>query len=337
MSSPNAELNGITVFRREAEAASPKARHAVQSERLHDLVHRLTHAPAEFWRTQLADVDAREIRDIADLGDLPMIDRSQLDALQPWGVRIVPREMTVRAVISEAPATTRVVAYTLQDLRTIADLGARALVCVGAQPDDVLYVVRNPSTFASERGGEQLGATVVASSATSPRIPLRAMTDIPVHGIVASPGGLEQLDELRSDGVAAVSDLRYILVPSGEANAAAAAPLDDPTDGRPTTVRRSLDIVDAIAPAIGVECAQAPTTFHVFDDHYFPEIIDPETGRRRADGASGELLITTLTAEAMPLLRYRTGVTATMVREPCPCGRTHVRIRLAHDETGVTA
>jgi phenylacetate-CoA ligase len=315
------------VFRREAEAASDKARRALQAHQLHDLVHRLTGSSNTFWRERLADVDPGAVRALDDLGSLPFSGPSDLRASGPWRMLTVPREMTVHADLADDGDT--VVAYTTGDVRVFTEVGARALVAAGGRADDVVCVLDLPSRLGLERGGELLGATVV----TPPTVDalLTVTGRIGIHGLVCRTSAAAHVAE-RAAGHGPAP--RYVVC-DAPMDPAARAGLEGAWSAAgegPAAVRTVLGFPGVIGPVVAASCGPCPDDLHVFDDHFLPEVVDPDTARRLADGRVGELVLTTLTMEAMPLLRYRTGLRAAIVRGPCPCARTHARIRIEWDE-----
>jgi phenylacetate-CoA ligase len=314
---------GPAVFRREAETASDKARRGLQAHLLHDLVHRLAGSSNAFWHERLAGVDPAEIRDLDALGSLPFTTPDDLRGHGPWRLLTVPREMTVHADLSRDGAT--VVTYTTGDVRVFTDLGARALVAAGGRADDVVCVLDLPSRLGLERGGELLGATVVTPSDIEALV--TTLETIGGHGLACRSSVAARVTERVADHH---GGLRYVVCDT---------PLDPDArvaleqawasgSGEPVTVCSLLGFAGTIGPLVAASCRAAPDDLHVFDDHFLPEIVDPETSRRVPDGRAGELTLTTLTMEAMPLLRFRTGLGASIVRGPCRCERTHARIRL---------
>ncbi len=316
------------MFRPEAEAASDKARRAHQGQQLHDLVHRLSHSPSEFWRERLADIDPASIRSVDDVAALPFTTAQDRTSHHPWELLTVPRDMTVRVAGSPGRAES-VIAYTAQDMRLIADMCARALVAAGGSSDDLLHVALggDAAMFGFERGGELSGATVIPCFGADTERLLHLVEVAGITGLVCTPADalllIASFEAARSE----VAGLRYVVTPS---------PDDDVRQqiadgfaalaGHEVPVRGVFSLPGTIGPGIGADCGQGPDGMHVHDDHVLPEIIDPATGRRLADGKVGELVLTTLTLEAMPLLRFRTGLHCAVLRGSCPCGRTHSKI-----------
>lgn len=317
------------MFRREAESANDRARASLQGERLHDLVHRLARSPSEFWREKLADVDPSDVRRREDIGQLPFTTIDDRTASYPWAMLAVPREMTVHAHVSEHDGRPRLMAYTTQDVRVFAELAARAIVCAGGRADDVLLVVADGGSalgaLGAGAGGELLGATVVTVDATDVDKQRRLLNELHVHGVVCSEGDAGRL----LDGEPPLgTSLRYIVTTvngSRFAQAPLPAARGHASDVAPR-VCEALDLPDDVGPAIAAGCVASEGALHVFDDHILAEVVDPGTGRPVVDGRPGELVLTTLTLEAMPLVRFRTSMTVMRVRGACPCGRTHQRI-----------
>ena len=241
----------------------------------------------------------------------------------------MPLEETVRV---HASSGTRgkplVVAYTAADIELFADVNARALVCAGAQPRDVLHVAYGYGLFTGglglHYGGERLGATVVPASGGNPAFQLELMADLGAAGLACTPSFALLLSErARRTGCSERIRLRYGIFGAEPWSEAMREKLEsawgiDACD--------MYGLSEVIGPGVAAECREGKGALHVFDDHFLPEVIDPETGTAVAPGERGELVLTTLTKEAFPVLRYRTGDVTSFVDGDCACGRTHRRI-----------
>ena len=309
------------MFQPELESMPIEERRALQERRLEELLGRLRALPSEYWREKLRGVDAIET--------LPFTTKAELRDHYPFGTLAVPLEQTVRV---HASSGTRgkplVVAYTAADIDLFADVNARALVCAGARASDVLHIAYGYGLFTGglglHYGGERLGATVVPASGGNPGLQLELMADFAANGLACTPSFALLLAERAADaGVLGTIPLRYGVF--------GAEPWSD-------AMREKLEaawgidacdvygLSEVIGPGVAAECQEAKAGLHVFDDHFYPEIVDPETGRGVGAGERGELVLTTLTKEAFPVLRYRTGDVTRFVDGDCPCGRTHPRI-----------
>ncbi len=297
------------------------ARRALQERRLGELLDRLRRVESEYWREKLRGVEGFD--------SLPFTTKSELRDAYPFGTLAVPLEQTVRI---HASSGTRgkplVVAYTAADIELFAEVAARSLVCAGARPDDVLHVAYGYGLFTGglgfHYGGERLGATVVPASGGNPSLQLELMADFGANGLACTPSFALLLAERAAEaGVLGPIPLRYGVFGAEPWSEAMREKLE---------VAWGIDACDVyglselIGPGVAAECREAKGGLHVFDDHFYPEVVDPETGRSVAPGERGELVLTALTKEAFPVLRYRTGDVTSFVEGPCPCGRTHPRI-----------
>ena len=277
----------------------------LQRQRLRDLLLRLGHEPA------------------TPLAELPFTTKSQLRDAYPFGMLQRPLAETVRVHASSGTrGKPTIVAYTQHDLDVFADVVARAIVAAGGTRDDVLHVAYGYGLFTGglgfHYGGERLGATVVPASGGNTELQLQLLEDLGAAGLCCTPSFALLLAE-RAGG----RDIRLRYGCFG------AEPWSE-------AMREKLEaawgidacdcygLSEVIGPGVAAECREGKGALHVFDDHFLPEIVDPESGEP-TDGL-GELVLTTLTKEALPVLRYRTGDVTQFVDGPCACGRTHRRI-----------
>jgi phenylacetate-CoA ligase len=314
------------VFQPELEAMPTAARRALQDRRLGELLARLRATPSEYWRQKVAGVEAHGVDEIEAL---PFTTKSELRDAYPFGTLAVELERTVRV---HASSGTRgkplVVAYTAADIALFADVNARSLVCAGARPADVLHVAYGYGLFTGglglHYGGERLGATVVPASGGNAALQIELMADFGANGLACTPSfALVLAEQAAATGLLERIPLRYGIF--------GAEPW---SEGLREKLERAwgIDACDiyglseVIGPGVAAECRQGKGALHVFDDVFYPEIVDGDSGRPVAAGERGELVLTTLSKEAFPVLRYRTGDVTSFVDEPCACGRTHRRI-----------
>lgn len=322
------------MFQPDIESATRDEREAQQFERLRDLVGRLATSPSPLHRERLAGVEAGDLDDLDDVASLPFMTKEDFHAAYPWGLLAVPREDTVRVHASSGTSgKPKIVAYTRRDIATWADVCARSVVCAGGQADDILHVAYGYGLFTGglglHYGGEALGATVIPASGGNAQLQLQLLGDLGAAGIAATPSFTMLLAERAlAEGVRDIR-LRYgILGAEPWSNAfrdklqAAWAEVT----GHEFVARDIYGLTEIMGPGVAMECVENPGSMHIFDDHFLPEIIDRDTGAPLSEGERGELVITALTKEALPVLRYRTGDVTTLHTDPCPCGRTHARI-----------
>jgi phenylacetate-CoA ligase len=322
------------MFRTEAEAASESARRELQGRRLNELVRQLATSRNPFWRTRLADVDPSRIRSVDDLRELPFTWKSDLRDSYPWGMLAVPRSLAVRAHASSGTSgKPTIVAYTAHDVGVFSEVVARSLVCAGARSDDVLHVAYGYGLFTGglglHYGGEKLGATVVPASGGNTDLQLQLLADLGADGLACTPSFAMLLAEKAlAEGVTGLK-VRYLVCgaePWSEGFRSKLEAAWSGLTGHPVIARDIYGLSEVIGPGVAMECAENPGSLHVFDDHFLPEVLDPETEKRLPDGERGELVLTTITKEALPVIRYRTGDVTALERGTCACGRTHPRI-----------
>jgi phenylacetate-CoA ligase len=311
------------MFQPDLEAMPAEERRALQHERLTALLERLRRSSSEYWREKLDGVDADEIDTV------PFTRKAELRDAYPFGTLAVGLERTVRVHASSGTrGKALIVAYTAPDIEVFAEVVARSLACAGARQSDVLHVAYGYGLFTGglgfHYGGELLGATVVPASGGNAGFQLELMADLGANGLACTPSFALLLAERAAEaGVAGAIPLRYGLFGAEPWSEAMREKLERAWGIDACDV---YGLSEVIGPGVAAECREAKGALHVFDDHFFPEIVHPETGRAVAAGERGELVLTTLTKEAFPVLRYRTGDVTSFVDGPCPCGRTHRRI-----------
>ena len=295
----------------------------LQRRRLAELLRRLRAADSPYWRGKLARVD-----DDAELAELPFTTKAELLEQYPFGALAIPLEQTVRL---HASSGTRhkptIVAYTAGDVEIFAEVNARSIACAGGTPEDVLHVAYGYGLFTGglglHYGGERLGATVVPASGGNSAFQVELLADLGARGICCTPSFCYLLAErARAAAMLDRIGLRYGVLGAEPWSEALRQKLEDAWGEFDACDIYGLS--EVIGPGVAMECREGKGALHVFDDHFVPEVVDPESGEP-TDGV-GELVLTTLTKEALPVLRYRTGDVTEFVDAPCECGRTHRRI-----------
>jgi phenylacetate-CoA ligase len=309
------------MFQPAVETMPAEERAVLQQQRLEALVDRLKANGSPYWQEKLAGVDG------AELESLPFTVKAELRDAYPFGTLAVPLADTVRVHASSGTRSKpTIVAYTAADLEIFAELNARAIVAMGGRADDVLHNAYGYGLFTGglglHYGGERLGATVVPASGGNLALQLELMADLGADGLMCTPSfALLLAERAEADGILDRIDLRYGVFGAEPWSEAVREKLEtawgmDACD--------MYGLSEVMGPGVAAECREGKGALHVFDDHFLPEIVDPDTGRP-AEGR-GELVLTTLTKEAFPVIRYRTGDVTSFVDEPCACGRTHRRI-----------
>jgi phenylacetate-CoA ligase len=316
------------IWNRAAETMERDELEALQLERLREVVVRCS-GDVRLYRETLPHGAGRALGSLADLQHLPFTTKPQLREGYPFGMLAVPRERLARIHASSGTkGKPTVVGYTRADLDLWAEVCARALVAGGAQRGDVVHNAYGYGLFTGglglHYGAERMGATVVpASGGNTPRQVL-LIADFSARILCCTPSyALNIADTMAAGG----TDPRENPLAYGIFGA------EPWTDGLRAEIERrlgvqALDIYglsEIIGPGVASECTEQAGA-HVNEDHFLVEVVDPDTGEVLPDGVRGELVFTTLTREATPVLRYRTGDLASVVREPCACGRTLARM-----------
>ena len=280
-------------------------------------------------RLRAAGVTAGDIRSLADLRHLPFTVKTDFRDTYPFGLLAVPMEEIVR--IHASSGTTgkpTVVAYTRGDMDTWSEVMARTLMMGGVGRSDVLHNAYGYGLFTGglgfHVGGERVGAAVIPISGGFTDRQLMALKDFGSTVLCCTPSyGLYLAEALEEAGIAP-KDLKLRVGFFG------AEPW---SEGMRDALEARLNILalniyglsEVIGPGVSVECPEKQG-MHVAEDHFLPEVLDPVSFEPVPPGVTGELVFTTLTKEALPLLRYRTRDLTTLTTEPCPCGRTLSRI-----------
>ncbi|HSE93757.1 MAG TPA: phenylacetate--CoA ligase [Methylomirabilota bacterium] len=308
-----------------AECQSRAEREALQLGRLREtLAWAASRVP--FYRERLP---AEPVRDLGDLARLPFTRKSDLREHYPFGLFAVPQPDVARIHASSGTrGKPTVVGYTAGDLDVWNEVMARVMVAAGARAGDLLHVAFGYGLFTGglgfHQGAERIGMTVVPASSGNTARHCLLLHDLRPAGLCATPSfALHIAETLADQGVkAGALGLRYGMF--------GAEPW---TQG----VRRALEagfglrahdvygLSEIVGPGVSGEC-EARDGLHIADDHFLPEIVEPETGRPLPPGRQGELVLTTLTKRALPMIRYRTGDITTLSLEPCRCGRTSARM-----------
>lgn len=316
-----------------AEDAQTLPRHELrrlQAERLVAQVARL-YERVPFYRARwdAAGVRPEDIRGLDDLALLPFTSKLDMREVFPYGLLAVDRDDVVEVHMSSGTTGKPVVdAYTHRDMALWADVMARTLDMAGVGPHDVVQNAFGYGLFTGgfgiHYGAEHLGALVLPMSSGNTRRQLETMTDFGTTVLTCTPSYALFLAEYAAEhGV----DLASSPLRAGFFGAEPWS-LEMRADIERKLGLRAFDIyglTEIIGPGVGGEC-EHQAGLHLFEDHFYPEVVDPDTGVPLPDGEAGELVLSTLTREGTPVLRYRTRDITYLIDEPCACGRTSRRI-----------
>jgi phenylacetate-CoA ligase len=262
-----------------------------------------------------------------DLRDLPFTTKEDLRAHYPLGMMVVSHDRLVRLHSSSGTSgKPTIVGHTFGDLDVWADIMARCLAAAGVGRGTVLHNAYGYGLTTGgcgfQQGAELLGATVVPAAGASTDLQLQLLGDLRTQVLCCTPSFAVQIAEAaRADGIELALEVGIF---GGEMWTPAMRHRLEADLGIPAL--NSYGLSEVIGPGVAQECLVGHDGSHVNEDHFLVEVVDPETGRPLAPGELGELVITTLTREAMPLLRYRTNDITSLTAEPCVCGRTTARM-----------
>src|SRR6266511_2715573 len=302
----------------------------LQLERLKQQVARAAlRVPLYRERLRAAGATPRDIRSLADLDRLPFTKKQDLRDNYPFGLLALPMKEVVRVHASSGTTgKPTVVAYTRSDLALWSDVMARTLMMGGVGRADVVHNAYGYGLFTGglglHYGAERVGAAVIPISGGFTDRQLTALRDFGSTVLCCTPSYALHLAEAVEEAGLAAKDLKLRVGFFG------AEPW---TEGMRDAIETRLNVValniyglsEVIGPGVSVECPEGQG-IHVAEDHFLPEIVDPQTLEPLPSGATGELVFTTLTKEGLPLLRYRTRDLTALDPEPCRCGRTLVSI-----------
>lgn len=271
-----------------------------------------------------------DIKSLDDLQRLPFTTKQDMRDNYPFGLFAMPIDTIVRLHASSGTTgRATVVGYTQRDLDNWAELMARSLSAAGISRKDFIHNAYGYGLFTgglgAHYGAERLGATVIPMSGGATKRQAQILRDFGATAMTCTPSYALHLYEAALEQGINIAELPLAIGVFG------AEPW---TDEMRAEIETKLGISacniyglsEVMGPGVAMECAEAKCGMHIFEDHFLPEIIDPETGEQLPAGETGELVLTTLTKEGIPLIRYRTRDITSLNYVPCKCGRTHVRM-----------
>ena len=302
----------------------------LQLERLQSCVQRVANS-VPFYRDKLAKagISPGSIRSLSDISRLPFTSKSDLRDHYPLGLLATPASELVRLHASSGTTgKPTVVGYTHNDIELWSNLIARSLAAAGVTKEDVVQNAYGYGLFTGglgvHYGVEKIGATIVPVSGGNTQRQIMLMQDLGSTVLCSTPSyALVIAEALAKEGI----DPATLSLKAGVFGA---EPWSEEIRQEIQTrlgipAFNIYGLSEVIGPGVAMECPEQQG-MHIFEDHFIPEIIDPDTGEPRPDGDVGELVFSCVTKEALPLIRYRTRDLTRLVREDCPCGRTLVRM-----------
>ena len=315
------------IYNIDYETLPRKALEKIQLRRLNATLERVKKA-VPFYQKQFKKFG--ELKSIEELQELPFTTKEDLRNNYPFKMFATPMDNIVR--IHSSSGTTgkpTVVAYTANDINTWSNLMARSLCAGGATPSDIVHNAYGYGLFTGglgvHYGAEKLGASVIPVSGGNTKRQINIIQDFSPTILTATPSyTLHIADTAKELGF----DLRNSKLKFGIFGA------EPWSENMRNEIEEIVGITavdiyglsEVMGPGVAIECFEAKNGLHIFEDHFLPEIINPDTGEVLPYGEKGELVFTSLTKEAFPIIRYRTRDITSLNLEPCICGRTHIKM-----------
>ena len=319
------------IFNPENECMDIQVRTKLQLANLKNLAETL-YSKVPFYRKKMDDlgIKPKDIHNIKDIQKLPFTTKDDLRENYPYGLRACSKDIIVEVHMSSGTTGKPIVnEYTMKDLNIWREAMSRTLSAAGCTRDDIVQNCYGYGLFTGgpgvHYGALNIGAKVIPMSSGNTDKQLQVMQDFGSTMITCTPSyALFMSEEASNAGI----DLKKLPLNKG---CFGAEPWSD-------NMRKEIEsrynmkaydiygLTEIIGPGVSFEC-EAQNGLHVNEDFFYPEIIDPKTGLSMLDGEKGELVFTTITREGTPLLRYRTRDISCLIREPCTCGRTTVRMK----------
>lgn len=319
------------IFNEEFETLPREALEALQLKRLKQVLQRAYHT-VDFYKGSFekSGISPDDIKGLDDIKRFPFTTKQDLRDNYPFGLFAVPMSSIVRLHASSGTTgKPTVVGYTRRDIATWSELMARSFMAAGLTRDDMIHNAYGYGLFTgglgTHYGAERLGASVIPMSGGNTKKQIMILQDFAPTAICCTPSYALYLAEQGEEmGV----DMKTLALRVGVFGA---EPWSEKIR-KEIEQRLDIDALDIyglseiIGPGVAIECKEGREGLHIFEDHFLVETIDPQTGQVLPRGEEGELVFTSLTKEAFPLIRYRTRDLSRLIKEPCRCGRTHVRM-----------
>lgn len=324
------ERPALAVFDPKNECLPVSALRDLQLERLKKVVRKLwTRVPYYRQKMKVVGVTPADLRKLEDIQKLPFTTKEDLRLCYPYEAFAEPLEKVVRIHASSGTTgKSTVVGYTRKDLDTWSNVCARFLVAGGLTSKDVVHIAFSYGLFTGgfglHYGAERVGAAVIPVSSGRTERQITIMKDFGSTALVCTPSYAIYLGEVMHNLGVRPGDLKLRVGFFGA---------EAWTDRMRAEIQEKIGLFatdnyglsEVIGPGVAGECVHQDG-MHIWEDHFYPELIDPDTCQPADPAKGGELVLTTLTKEAIPLVRYRTRDICSLRREPCPCGRTGVRM-----------
>jgi phenylacetate-CoA ligase len=319
------------IFNEEFETLPREVLESLQLKRLQQVVQKVYHTVGFYRRNyDEAKVRPEDIKTLADLRKLPFTTKQDLRDNYPFGLFAVPMSNVVRLHASSGTTgRSTVVGYTKRDVETWSELMARCFAAAGLNKNDIIHNAYGYGLFTgglgAHYGAERLGASVIPMSGGNTKRQIQILQDFGPTAICCTPSYALTLAEAGEEmGI----DMRSLKLRVGILGA------EPWSETMKQEIENKLNMMalniyglsEVMGPGVSMECAEGRYGMHVFEDNFIIETINPDTGEVLPPGETGELVFTTITKEAFPLVRYRTRDISRIITEPCRCGRTFVRM-----------
>lgn len=324
-------------WNREIECIDEEKLREIQLSRLKETVKR-AYEKVPYYKKKFDEVGLKpeDIEKLEDIKNIPFTSKADLREVYPFGMFASPLEDIVEIHMSSGTTGKPVVAgYTLKDIDTWGEVMARCLTMMGATKDDIVQVAYGYGLFTGgfgvHYGARKIGCMIVPASAGNTLRQIEIMRDFGTTILACTPSYALYMAEVAQEmGV----EPKTLKLKAGTFGA------EMWTEAMRTEIERRFGLsayniyglTEIIGPGVAHECSEKKG-LHVFEDHFIAEVIDPDTGDTLPEGKRGELVLTTITREGMPMLRFRTRDITSLIREKCACGRTFVRIERIRGRT----
>jgi phenylacetate-CoA ligase len=318
-------------YNEEFETLPREALQALQVKRLQQVLQRVYHTVGHYKKAlDAVKVKPDDIKSIADMSKLPFTTRQDLRDNYPFGLFAVPMSSIVRLHASSGTSgRSTVFGYTRRDIETWSELMARCLVAAGLTKNDIIHNAFGYGLFTGglglHYGAEKIGASVIPMSGGNSKRQIMILQDFGPTAICCTPS---YALHLAGQGKALGVDMKALKLRVGIFGAEpwSKTICDEIEKTYGITALDVFGLSEVMGPGIAMECLEGRQGMHIFEDHFIVETINPQTGEILPEGQEGELVFTSLTKEAFPLIRYRSGDISRLIADPCRCGRSHIRM-----------
>jgi phenylacetate-CoA ligase len=318
-------------YNEEFETLPREAIQALQIKRLQQVLQRVYHTVGHYKKAlDAAKVKPDNIKSISDIQKLPFTTRQDLRDNYPFGLFAVPMSSIVRLHASSGTSgRSTVFGYTRRDIETWSELMARCLVAAGLTKNDIIHNAFGYGLFTGglglHYGAEKIGASVIPMSGGNSKRQIMILQDFGPTAICCTPS---YALHLAGQGNALGVDMKALKLRVGIFGAEpwSKTICDEIEKIYGITALDIFGLSEVMGPGIAMECPEGRQGMHIFEDHFIVETINPQTGETLPEGQEGELVFTSLTKEAFPLIRYRSGDISRLITDPCRCGRSHIKM-----------